>query len=440
MTETTGINTGSIKIETLTLSNYEGVTTNIMPLVSEFSIFESINQPFISAEILIMDSLALTSVWPIIGQELINLKFKTGHDAFVKSIDLELRVVSVENLRNVNIRTEAFVLRCVAPEMIQNQITKIRKSFAKKPLHETAKDIFDQYLLSNKTLTTKESIGNRTIVIPNMSPSRALKMIGNEAYAGKASQYLFFQNNDGFYFTTIDELIDNRLNSIVDKYNTLDMNTNPESSPRSIISGAHGGAAFQSNKPFDYLKIKSFQFDTLFNYNRTQLLGGIESTVRFLDPVSSTYYEKIYNYHKDWQSFSHTSRGVAQKMLTESNPYVGTNEARTEFLITNAGQLNEYQNDQKTEFWHFSQASKALLENTVVTVTLPGDSEKRAGQIIDLSLPEFGGTDDILGKENRYVSGRYLILSVRHKYNPGGYEIILQCSKNAFEREIGEKY
>ncbi len=160
--------------------------------------------------------------------------------------------------------------------------------------------------------------------------------------------------------------------------------------------------------------------------------------MRYLDPASSTYYEKRFSYLTDFSTkLAKISRNGPNPILTGFNPYMGTGESRTEFRITNAGQQNEYGNDQRTEFWHYNVATKALLDNMTVDVSVPGNSDLRAGDIVYLKFPEFGATDDVIGKENRYISGNFLVLAVQNKYNADGYETVMKCTKNAYESPIG---
>ena len=428
---------GSIKIEQSILENFKGERINILPLIIEFNIYESIMNPFITANIVISNSLAMTSAWPIVGQEIVYLTFKTPHDAFLNNIDVQLQVIGIEKLKPSNVRTESFVLKCVAPEMIQDQKIKIRQSFRDTTIGDMANEIFQQNLLSDKEFTvTPEFFIPRTLVIPNMSPSRTMYFLADECeYPGT----LFFQNLTGFYFTTISDLVQkNRLNTIVDPYFLTPMDMSPEESPitQASTGSRSGGASRQSTKPFEFLKIKAVQFESLFNYNKAHIMGGLESTIRYLNPISRTYIEKRYNYFDDIGKITRISKNSPHPLLTEDNPYIASGEARTIFKITNFGESNEYESDPKPTYYHYDLAEKALLENTVVSVVIPGDSEKRAGQIVNLTLPEFGATEDVIKKENRYISGEYLILECRHVYNGKGYDTIMKCTKNAYEKEI----
>jgi hypothetical protein len=71
-----------------------------------------------------------------------------------------------------------------------------------------------------------------------------------------------------------------------------------------------------------------------------------------------------------------------------------------------------------------------------VNVTIPGDSDKRAGDRINLQFPSYGATDDVKDLPNKFVSGRYLVTATRHAYTASGYKTAMMCVKNAFEEEI----
>ena len=418
---------GSIDIEQALLLNYEGESIDISPLIREFNIYESLIKPFYTANILVINSLGLTSVWPIIGQEQIQLTFRTPHPAFENSVNLTLNVLGIEKFNSSNVRTEMFILKCVPQEMVRDQQVKIRRSYREMPISEMATALYEDTFGTSSQLQVEDTTGNRTLVIPNMSPSRAMKLFSKEAFSNPSSNFLFFQDVDGHHFKSIDFIIQERKNVERDKYYLIDLDMQPVE--RLEVQNPR-------DKPFDYIKIMSFEFQNLFNYNITQVLGGLENTVRVLDPSSATYYERQYNYFDDFDDIERTAENVGWEMLRENNPYIDQGLAKTDLLVTNVNQVNDYSSDQKPQFWNLNLASKALLENTVLSITIAGDSEKRVGDIIDIEFPEFGATDDIEGEINRYISGSYIIVSIRHMYNSEGYRTVMQCSKNAYESVI----
>ena len=451
---------GSIKIEKLELLNYKKDVPplNILSLVQEFNIYESLHKSFITANFVISDALALTTQFPIVGQELIRIKFKTPHPGFLKDVDLILHVVGISTFKTTNLRSGFYVLKCCSPEMVKNWNTKIRKAYREITINEMAKLLFDEFLKTKvqfnddsqefEMLEVSETEGPRTIVIPNMHPSKAMNLLQREAKSVEypASNFNFYQNSDGFYFKTLEEMIDPNVRTSrfdgksLDKYFATEMDLRKGSSPIENATigegGRTGGGSQQSAKPYEFLKILDFSFDTMFDYEKTLKMGGLENTSRFIDPITSLYQETKFDYLQDIDLLKKTSEERPFPFLTQEQEYTSQGLSRIQYFMTNFQQTNDYSPEQKHEMLHVKTASFALLNNIIVNISIPGNSEARIGDVLNLAFPEFGAQDEVIGKLNKFISGEYLIISLRHMYNGASYSTFLTCLKNCYEGRI----
>jgi hypothetical protein len=172
------------------------------------------------------------------------------------------------------------------------------------------------------------------------------------------------------------------------------------------------------------------------NYYAGMRMGYVENKINFIDPATSFYEEKVYKYNENDNVFKKTSENRAAAFLTDSNDYIKSGDSFTLIEPTNHTQQNTYQPDQSFEILQNKIGSKFIFENVNATITIPGDSEKRCGQVVDLQFPEYGGTDKVEQEINKFISGEYLVLSVRHIYNSNGYDTVMNVSKNAYEQPI----
>lgn len=437
-TENDKLPAGSIRIEAIQIiSDLGGEPWDIQHIVQELSIYESLTSPFLTADIVVFDALSLTSIIPLVGQEMVHIKFKTPTNAVLKPIDVTLRIVSIENLARNRARTANYIIHLASQEHFENIKTRIMKSYRQMPISDMITDIHSVHLASQKELTALTTDGQRTIVIPNMHPTRAISFLSREAKNPKpdhAPNYIYFENCDGFFFTTIDELLTKRPVGPIDEYWST-IKDNDHGSPRAASSG-RGAASKQSSKPFEMLKIDKFEFIQLFNADQTAMKGGWENTLHYIDPIYSEFGTKNYNYFTDFDKMRHLGKpGKRGKLISENNHMIGTGGSNVNYFMTNKSGSG-VDTDQKWEFYHIRKASMALMDSILVEVTIPGDSERRAGHRVNLQFPEFGATDDIEGDVNRYVSGEYLVMAVRHIYTTSGYFCVMQCAKNAYEEEL----
>jgi len=462
---------GSIKLETITIkSEVTKDTIDLKSIVTEFNIYESISAPFITADLVIGDALALTTKLPIIGQEEVEIKFKTPDPSISNSINLKLRVVRIQELTRTNQRTMQYVIKLASEEYFSDLNTKISKAFVGKTISDMIKDIgtYSLQMDRGKVLYASETEGERTIVIPNMAPTKAINFLCKEAKSPRypASNFIFFENCNGFQFKTVDELI---IAPYPDLRNPSTPNTTPpaDGSPGSSpeIGGNSpesrqtnidyyyatdkdfnkGGAdsvewrgGVQSKKPFELQKINGFRFVSLFNNDLTTIRGGFETRYMYLNPVLSTYEERTYDYFKNFYDLEHTTATNEGQLLTDKNLNISkSGDSHQIFVMTNKGETDTMLLDQKTDFLHLKVGSLGLLEDIVVDVDIPGDTDRRAGDLVRMQFPEFGATDDVKGKINKFVSGDYLVVAIRHHYNgENGYRCIMSCMKNCYETDI----
>ena len=69
----------------------------------------------------------------------------------------------------------------------------------------------------------------------------------------------------------------------------------------------------------------------------------------------------------------------------------------------------------------------------MMEVSVPGNSELNVGDVIELNIPNATTINKLDGKKDKYLSGKYLITSLRHKF--GGttgtqFTTFIECVKD----------
>lgn len=434
---------GSIQLETLTLtSDMTGETIDLRSIVQEFSIFEALDKPFLTGELVIKDALSLMTTFPIVGMETVEIEFKTPDPSVLKSVKTKMKVIRMENMKkeSVAVRAVGYILKLASREYIDDLNTKIRKSY-RDPISTMVNSICEEYLNTQKDLEIGDTDGQRVIVIPNMSPSRAIRFLAKEAMSTtyKPSNFIFYEDVDGFKFKTIESLIQDRGTGrtgrrTTDQYYAAERDVNPKSE-----SSTTGGRGSRTNKPFELQKITDFSFVNIFSTDKMLRYGGYENRIEYVNPTISLFETKVYEYFNDAINLAHTTSGKAGKFIPQKNDILkGTGDAKVHFYVTNKDAQAEIP-EQKHEFLQWMIASQALLNGVLLNITISGDTDRRVGDTIKIQFPEFGGTDDVLGKINKFISGEYLVSSVRHIYNGQGYHCVLQVAKNCYEQDPDDR-
>ena len=75
-----------------------------------------------------------------------------------------------------------------------------------------------------------------------------------------------------------------------------------------------------------------------------------------------------------------------------------------------------------------------MQNDLVVSITIPGTNRVTAGDIIRFTVPDLN--DQNPGREDKYLSGLYLVKSVQQAMNQERFLSQLTVVKNGFERPL----
>ena len=442
---------GAIDIEYVIIkSKQTGKQLDIKNLIAEFSLFENIKQPFMSMESLITDALALTTRFPIIGNETVDISFKVPVPGMEdKKIVKKMRLMSIKDLSVDQQQRQAYyILRFYDDEYFQDLTKLVRKSYSGIPVSKMVEDIFKTYLRNLDSSATindlkiSETSGTPTLVVPAMRPSETiLKLM---CRYGKASNYeaisnfMFYSSIDGFHFKTIEEMLDmSKLDYDPDQYYWTEKQISEKSNDAALASS-------NKKKPYEWMKVNDFKIVNKLDIEESIKKGMYDNTVYYVNPNTSTYGKKTYEYNFDFDKFKRiytkSKSGNGYKTILEQSDLANrVGDSKNFMIVTNIGDQNVDLNleDPRYSYLGLQNASLAMLDNVTLILTVPGDNTRKVGDIIDVKLPEFGATDDVIGAIDEYLSGYYLVTGVRHSYNiSGGYNTTMVVVKNCFEKTL----
>tara|TARA_B100001750_G_scaffold237565_1_gene242863 strand:+ start:844 stop:2667 length:1824 start_codon:yes stop_codon:yes gene_type:complete len=207
---------------------------------SDFNIYESIFQPYLTADIQIIDGVGLMESVPIIGEETLTIQVKTKGivrdrqpqnnfpGPFEGSqnegrISLKFRVVKINDITKLNDQMLTYRLSLVSEEAIINLKQKVRKTtldpaenFEPSRISKVVKRLYKQFFVKGRAADAKkifiEPTKNPTdLIIPNQSPFQAFNFLAGRAVAmashAVGSSFVFYESIRGFFFISIETLM-----------------------------------------------------------------------------------------------------------------------------------------------------------------------------------------------------------------------------------------
>jgi len=257
---------GDFRASDIVLYSYGGAALDISGLSAVINIYQDLDSPFISGNILFFDNAAVSSRLPIIGNEFLEFKMRNpidgGGDEEINATNHRFQVYEKKSVTTTQ-NTQAVALSFTSIESIRNERLRVSKSLSgsyAEMVNTLVKD--DKELInSKKDLFIDPTLGNYTYTFPNVRPIEGVQMIKylSEPINFKTPHYHFFENNRGFHFRTLESLYregsDNANNrkfvAFIDLLSAFNRNFGtPDTETESIVTKAY---SFKFNNSYNTL-------------------------------------------------------------------------------------------------------------------------------------------------------------------------------------------
>ena len=382
------------KISTLTIATSDGNSVDVRNIMIELDIYEDIFSPTMTGSLTLSDAGDIISSFGLHGNEylLINID-KPTLDKPIKKI---FRIYKIADRDFNTTAAQSYTLHFCSEELILSTQALISKSYKGLTIDKMVNDILKNRLkvspdkLKNGIFST--TTGNFNLIVPRMQPLEAIQWLVPRAYNTGENLFFFYENRDGFNFTSYENLIK------IPSYATYSRSVVLEREPSENFNSVNFISVVQ-----DFDIIKSMRF------------GAYTSTLLSLDLVNRRFSSKTYGY-KDLNSKALLNK---QPPINEMKNRLGfsafdSHSSMVKFVATSDSDTTS--NPANIQNWMPQTASRLAQINAFkVIISIPGDVLMKVGNVVNLIIPkmqvqEHKTTNDDLR------TGRYLVSSVHHKF------------------------
>lgn len=410
------ITAGAIKVDNITLVNNLGFGINLKNQMVGITIHEDMMTPFITGKVFISDSNSIAEMLPLIGEEMLIIDMETPYkndgvtpETFKRH--LNCFVYKMEGNEDINISNRLVGLCFISIEGFTDVNTRISHTYKGK-----ISDIANKILKSEPGLKTpkdaiiEETVNDEIFTSNFWSPAQCLYYLSSKAL-NKQNQpnYVFFENNEGFVFSSLNSLYANNAFASFFKHS-------------------------KARKPGDTRNIDE-DYSTVIDMST---------------PIFFDYYEKIQSgfygssiYHYDvqtkrlnYRNFL-TKRDIKTNRLNDNYPFSSNLQFRPESSLSLSVIHKSSYNDSPTltidhtvrRMAHLSQLS-AFTTNIQVF----GRFDYAVGKAVYLTVYKNSSTsatdtDDELIDE--MLTGKYLITAITHEITTKNHLCNLELSKDS---------
>lgn len=424
---------GDFRLKACTIISYrkasnseKAVRQNILPQTMAITLVEDVTMPVLTGTIDVVDGVDFRTFLPITGMEKLELHvFTPGMDEikFLEGYTDTFNIYKIEKVRGTSgtARESMYRIHFISRESYRNSTTRISKAFTgpvEDMVHEICKD--EKYLDTRKRIYAEPTATNSKFVIPNLKPFKTIKFLSDNAVSDKYKNagYLFYETTKGFNFRSFESMMAQSGTTArvsTEKYAMQPANMRDNSQNKDILK--------------DLQSPDSYSFEDVVN-TLNELNNGLYGNHLVTHDI---YNKKIstfdYDYHTEFGEHFHTEHNdgakSGTKFLKPIAYYENTGKHLSDFpmaklmsVVDTKAVHNDYEFTSPELLLPNRVSQRAQMANNHLLLTVPGQTRMNAGNIITFNLPlQRKVAHDEAQQTNPYYSGRYLILSLKHKFD-----------------------
>ena len=444
------VNPFYLDIDSIELKKMNGEKINILPQVLEFSIFQSLFSPLLRAELSLYDAINLHVNFPLLGEEEIEISFKkeqrtpTSASA-TQNIVLKFMIESTtEESVKATGREKVYKLFLYSIEMKQNLKKRNQKAYNLE-YYNVIEKIIKEDLESKKDFKgltddfkPQKTRGVFHFIVPNLKPVDAIMWINKRSVPEDLNNnyFLFFERFDGFYFTTLQKMIETGKKKLPIKKFTYNSNYLPnhlqEGETYNQITGIKIDKKFSLFEKVlaGYYENEYVEID-IFNRIVRNVTTSIKDDKLYLQNFIDLNKAEKYNMNTDdfIESILNKEEGIDTKQKIKYAIFQGDGDD------PDPSQMNYFK--EKYGSGLRTQSSFAQLN---LSVSIPGNAEVEAGEIVEIEIPPFDGFSTPESQTDKYISGIYIATDVKHIITPGGRHVtVMNLHRDSFVNKIDNK-
>lgn len=447
---------GDIEVKHVLIISQTGQVKDIGKITLEVNIFQNINEHYIQAELVVSDSIAMLEGFNgdrqrgiqggYNGGEVVVVSYKTRD----KTLPFKTHFFGLYDLterQRVDEKNEVYILNCVSAEAYRSASRKISRAFGEskgnlisnmvktvvdefiydkqiKDLHQNYKNVLN--IRIEKEVNIDSTNGLQRLVIPNMTPDDTIDLFAREADNDNHIPYfMFYENSLGFNFKDLNNLI---LTEPKETYTYVASNVEEESKK----------VNYNNNKKSEST-VRDFQKIISYNVIRqTNILGNVKSglfksKMINVDILKKNTSEVVFDYENEYEKFNKLQKWKIPAQV-EGIPVINMMQSRTGHdVCCPIFQAENHLPKKINQTALRKQSYMRHIFNTLMEVTVVGNSELDVGDVIELNIPNASTINKKDGTKEKYLSGKYFITSIRHKF--GGttgteFTTFIECVKD----------
>ena len=411
---------GDVSIDKIEVISANGFGQEITNQVAAIEIYEDLFSPFTSGVIAVKETLDFINLFPLVGEEYVNIRVRTPSFTKVDMIiDDQFVIYKVSERIQTGDRNMVYALHFISREALVDTNKKISRSYSGK-ISDIVQDIVENKnygLESSKRTNIEQTISATKFVSNYWSPVTSINYVAERATSvGYHPNYIFFENRNGFNFMSL-----NKLYTSATKQTFVSDAFMREINP--------DGTSMRDVEE-EYKRIIDINIPVVYDYLERASSGMYGSKKISYDILSKKYSVKNFDMRDSYDEHDH---------LNKHSPVSSKAVIRPDQLVLNSkyyyGNFNGYGDVTQNSSIQTRLSLMKQAEATKVEITVPGRTDYTVGDKVNLILNKFNTIkrtdtdDDVI---DNMFSGNYLISSINHSIDREKHECVMELIKDSF--------
>ena len=395
MTVDTISKAGDVNVNLVQIINSQGVALDITNQILNIEIYEDLFSPFITGNLLVVDSLDISSVLPLVGEERVNLDIETPGLGKIKD---QFYLYKMSNKDRFSESAMAYQIHFMSLEGIIDANKKISKAFSGKNSDIVQKLIRSEGLNSKKTANIEETRNSQKYVSNFWSPTQniAYVMEDSENMTG-APSFVFFENREGYVFASLNSL-----------YAVPPIQTFVEDNYTRTIGAS--GTTIRSVEE-DYKRVNNLYVPDFFDYLDRVQGGYYSSALTSYDVTTKKYTYRVFD------AKTKTSKNLNDQALVQLGANYRSDALRL-FVPKYYGNFNGYSDVTNANSMQERISLLKQAESLKIQISVAGRVDYTVGRTVNLEVYKNKPTrvgDSVKDLIDPVMSGLYLISAISHQ-------------------------
>lgn len=397
---------GDVTINSIELVS-GGSKIDIREQVAYIDFYEDIFSPFITGKVILQDAQDLVNRMPLIGQELLRVDIETPQmkEGKLKGTFYIFKLTERITIGDTKIGYALHFINTDAVKDKNNSLESAKKGFCSNIIQDIVKDD-PKGLQTTKNLKLTPSMNGTRFVCNKWSPIRTIDYVTERAMNEKGiSDYLFFENRDGYNFLGLSELYEG---PVIQEF----------------IEDNQGGSTDDIDS--SYKKVSKLFMIEGFNFFERLAKGMFVNKLSNYDFVTKTYTTEHYNGQMMFDNLPHLNK------YSLATPDVIANKDASSFFLHTHENMHKGFGDTSVESSILQRSAQmATARAFVLNIEVPGRFDYTAGRVINLTTYRKEATDKDTDMLDPMFSGNYLISSVAHNITSKAHTCSMEIFKDS---------